>query len=133
MKKKAIICDLDGTLIQNPDWNGDYETFYQNITKGFPVEWCELLLNSLADKVKIIFLTARDDKCKSITEHQLNSWFDFSYILLMRITGDTREDYIIKQEHLSSLMEEYDILFCIDDNPKNCEMFSQYIPTLKVF
>ena len=132
MKKKAIICDLDGTLVQNPEWDGNFETFYANILAGFPVEWCELLLNSLADKVKIIFLTARDDKCKLQTEFQLNSWFDFPYLLYMRKKGDLREDYIIKQEYLEKLLEEYDILFCIDDNPKNCEMFSHYIPTLKV-
>lgn len=129
---RAIICDLDGTLVCNPFWDGSLEHFYANIFDGFTVEWCQILLESLAKHVKILFITARDEKCRHQTEHQLNTWFDFKYELYMRKSGDLRDDFVIKQEYLNILKDKYRILCCIDDNPKNCEMFSQYIPTLQV-
>lgn len=130
---RAVICDLDGTLVCNPDWNGDLEQFYANLNQGFPYEWCEVLLNSLSKSgIKIIFITARNEKCKNITKRQLNSWFDFSYLLYMRGRDDLREDYVIKEEYLLELKSKYDILFCLDDNPDNCRMFRRYIPTLMV-
>lgn len=133
MKNKAIICDLDGTLITNDCWNGEYETFYDHIKEGRPTRWCSTLLKCLSwQNIKIIFITARDQKCNSITRFQLDSWFDFPYELYMRKDGDLREDYIIKEEYLKEILNRFDILFCIDDNMKNCEMFKEYIPTLKI-
>jgi hypothetical protein len=120
-------------LVCNPDWNGDLEQFYANLNQGFPYEWCEVLLNSLSKSgIKIIYITARNEKCKNITKRQLNSWFDFSYLLYMRGRDDLREDYVIKEEYLLELKSKYDILFCLDDNPDNCRMFRRYIPTLMV-
>ena len=50
----------------------------------------------------------------------------------MRSAEDEREDYLIKQDFVDYLKNKYDILFCIDDNPKNCEMFAKTFPTLFV-
>ena len=36
------------------------------------------------------------------------------------------------KEIVDYLKNKYDILFCIDDNPKNCEMFAKTFPTLFV-
>ena len=133
MKTKAIICDLDGTLVCNPNWNGDFEQFYTILEEGYPIEWCKTLLESLAkNNIKIIFLTARDEKCREQTINQLNSWFDFDYELYMRKNKDTTIDYLMKEEFLKEILERYDVLFTIDDNPINCVMFKDYIPTLKV-
>lgn len=129
----AIICDLDGVLVCNPDWDGDLETFYNNIFTGFAVEWCVKLLECLAyQKIKIIFLTARDEKCKAHTRHQLESWFDFPFELYMRKSGDVRDDYIVKEDYVKELSELYNILFCMDDNLENCNMFKNYCPTMYV-
>ena len=132
--RKAIICDLDGTLITNPEWDGDLDKFYLNILDGFPNEWCVLLLKGFAKLgIKIIFITARNEKSRSQTVFQLNSWFDFNYELYMRGREDLREDYIIKEEYVKELLEKYDIILSIDDNPDNCIMFQNYFPTLQVF
>lgn len=120
----AVICDLDGTLIENPDWDGDLEKFYRNILDGFPIEWCEFLVNILAEKkIKILFITARDEKCRSMTIAQLNRWFDFPYELYMRKNGDLRPDFEVKRDYTIELKEKYNILFAIDDNVNNCIMF----------
>lgn len=130
----AIICDLDGTLVCNPSWDGDLESFYKNIFEGFTVGWCQAMLEGLANLgIRIIFITARDEKCRRQTEQQLNSWFDFKYDLYMRKHGDLRIDHEIKEEYLSEIMQKYHILCCIDDNLGNCEMFSKSIPTLHVY
>ena len=58
---KAIICDIDGVLIENNLWDGNLETFYANILEGVGNEWCIKLLESLVlNVVKIVFLTARN-------------------------------------------------------------------------
>lgn len=125
---QAVICDLDGTLIANPKYKygEDLETFYKNILEGYPLTWCKKLLESMvASGVVVIFLTARDQKCEKVTKQQLDSWFDFDYVLYMRKMGDLREDYLMKEEYLQEIKKDYDVLFCLDDNPLNCEMFDR--------
>lgn len=128
----AIICDLDGTLINNPNWNGNLEEFYEHILEGEPIEWCYKLIKCLAKEYKIIFITARDEKCRNKTEVQLDTLFPFEYMLYMRKPKDKRADYIIKEEYMQILKNKYNILFCIDDNMRNCIMFRNYIPSLLV-
>ncbi len=128
----AIICDLDGTLINNPNWNGNLEEFYDHILEGEPIEWCYKLIKCLAKEYKIIFITARDEKCRNKTEVQLDTLFPFEYMLYMRKSKDKRADYIIKEEYMQILKNRYNILFCIDDNMRNCIMFRNYIPSLLV-
>ena len=129
----AIICDIDGVLIENPLWDGNLETFYANILDGIGNEWCIKLLESLVlNGVKIVFLTARSERYRGHTKTQLDLWFGYPYELYMRGAEDEREDYLIKQDFVDYLKNKYDILFCIDDNPKNCEMFAKTFPTLFV-
>jgi len=130
MKSKAIIFDLDGTLVCNPSWDGDLESFYKNIFEGFTVEWCQTLIECL--QVRIIFITARSERCRRQTEQQLNMWFDKPYELYMRGKNDLRIDHEVKEDYLKEIMEKYQVLCCFDDNPENCKMFSKYIPTLQV-
>lgn len=127
MKDKAIICDLDGTLVANNKWDGTFETFYDTITECYPVDWCLNLLQGLhKQKVKIIFMTARGEHCKNITKIHLNSWLDFPYELYMRKQDDIREDHIVKRDYTEELLKKYDILLALDDNIKNCQMFRSY-------
>jgi hypothetical protein len=130
---KAIICDIDGVLIENPDWNGDLETFYKNILDGVGNEWCIYLLKGLVlQGIKILFVTARNERCRRQTKMQLDFWFGCRYELFMRGEDDIREDYLVKQDYIDEIKRKYDVLFCIDDNPKNCEMFFKEFPTLHV-
>ena len=132
-KKKAIICDLDETLIYNPIFYEDFEVFRKHVLDGIPNEWCVTMVNGFHKMgVEIIFLTARSEVCRLATEIQLDKIFSFDYILCMRDEYDLSSTVEMKEAHLKRLMRKYDILLCIDDDYENCEMFSQYIPTLKV-
>ena len=134
-RKKAIICDLDETLIYNPIFYEDFEVFRKHVLDGIPNEWCVTMVNGFHKMgVEIIFLTARDISCKLATMAQIKNIFgsDFSYKLCMRESNDFSSTVEMKEAHLKRLMRKYDILLCIDDDYENCEMFSQYIPTLKV-
>lgn len=130
--KKAIICDLDGTLVNNPNWNGELATFYDHILEGQTIGWCYELIKILAKHYKIIFLTARNEKCRDKTEIQLDNLFSFDYELYMRKPDDTRFDFLIKEEFVKMLQQKYEILFCLDDNMRNCIMFKKYIPALLI-
>ena len=125
IKKRAIIVDLDGTLVHNPDWDGTLDGFYQNITEGVPIYWCQDLVERYSKDTEIIFLTARSDAYRSITNCQLRTWFDIKYQLYMRDKDDLRADYEVKKDYIIELKKQYDILFCIDDNIGNCAMYRE--------
>ena len=133
MKSKAIICDIDGVVLQCP-YFVDIEEFYKNIEICTPIEWCVDLINGLHEKgYTILFLTARDSKCRGITKYQLEQCFKFPIHLYMRLNGDIRPDHVIKKEHMDILMMKYDICLALDDNVNNCNMFhSLGIPTVHV-
>jgi len=128
----AAIFDLDDTLIYNPVFI-DLDYFYDHVLDGIPIPWCMDLIESLHKSgMKIIFITARDEKCRHHTTFQLSNWFGFPYELYMRRRDDLRDDYIIKEEYLLELMERYNIVLAVDDNLRNCEMYRKYVPTLHV-
>lgn len=129
----SIICDIDGVILETPRWY-EMDDFYQNLDQCVPNDWAVSLINGLHNQhIKIIFLTARDEKCRSYTKYQLEQLFDFNIHLYMRTRGDEREDYIVKAEHVERLLKRENILFAIDDNYQNCLMFNQYkIPAFHV-
>lgn len=132
-KHRAIIVDIDGVILQCPYWQ-DMEDFYKNLDQCVAVDWAVYLVNYIQQQgIKIIFLTARDEKCKIQTNIQLRQLFDFKYDLYMRKRGDLRIDWEIKQDYLKEIQEKYNVLFSIDDNASNCEMYRRNnIPSLQV-
>ena len=81
--------------------------------------------NPKLNSVKIVFVTARDEKCRAYTLYQLKQLFDFPIELYMRGRGDLRPDPDVKREYIIDLKEKYNILLCIDDNPDNCKMYNE--------
>lgn len=138
MKRKAIVCDLDNTLLDTQfildeihelgleggeKWayfdkhcNSDRvkvieitKIFYTTIRYGINDLWC-------------IISTARNEKCSDATLKKLvreKIVFDRSY---WRKDGDLRPAYEVKREHLLKIMEEFDVVAFIDDDLQNCEM-----------
>ena len=133
MKKNSVICDIDGVIMEMPEWY-NLEDFYQNLESCTPIDWMIYLIKGLRKQgLKIIFLTARDSKCRSYTLYQLKQLFDFPIHLYMRNRGDLRPDPEIKKEYMLELMKNNNILFCIDDNIDNCNMYNELgIPALHV-
>lgn len=126
MKTKAFVCDIDGVILTLSKWY-TIEEFYENIMYCYPIDWAVHLVKGLQKGgIKPLFLTARDSRYKGITEHQLKQCFDFPIHLDMRLHGDLREDFEIKRDYIEQYLKEYEILFCIDDNKKNCEMYKTF-------
>ena len=124
-KTNAIICDIDGVVLEMPYWH-DLEDFYQNLDRCTPVDWAVKLVNGLHKQgIVILFVTARNQKCYYYTKYQLEQCFDFPIHLYMRGIMDLRDDPDMKRDYVLELKEKYNILFCIDDNPRNCEMYRE--------
>ena len=124
-KRNSIICDIDGVILEMPRWY-DLEEFYKNLELCTPIDWAVHLVKGLYQQgIKIVFVTARDSKCRYYTLYQLKQLFDFPIELYMRGRGDLRPDPEVKREYMVDLIEKYNILFCIDDNHDNCEMYRE--------
>ena len=133
MKRKAVICDIDGVIL-TCTYYADMEEFYQNILECYPIDPMVSVIKGFhQDGYEIIFLTARNVKCRGVTTYQLQKCFDFPIKLYMRGRDDIREDWIMKQECVQMLSNEYEFVLALDDNPRNCQMFiDNKIPTIQV-
>lgn len=140
MKQKAIIVDIDGTLTRDPLLIDDKsregrDVFYQKIDNYLRVK-LELIKPIVylvqyfkAFNIEPIFLTAREDKyeirlntlkfLKSKVITQANN-----KNLFMRAENDLRPNYEVKEQILKEkILPYYDVLFALDDEDNNVEMF----------
>lgn len=124
MKKKAIICDLDGTLsnaehrkhfVQAKKWDAFYEALDQDPMN----QWCYDLIWAMRQmfRTEIIFVSGRPEKYREKTFAWMDRQRVFNdRILFMRKDGDYRQDAIIKTEIYKAHIEpHYEVKFCIDD------------------
>jgi predicted secreted acid phosphatase len=137
MREKAIIVDIDGTIANNShrvrfvdgsqvkDWDQ-----FNALSANDPVnEWCRDMVYGLHDQgYKIVFLTARNGskETREMTERWLkaNIRQDIPYVLYMREVGDTRTDFISKEEiYLVQIAPYYDVVMAIDDKRFVCDMW----------
>jgi FMN phosphatase YigB (HAD superfamily) len=137
MAQKAVIIDLDGTLVNSPrptapikdnseiDWNAWIES-----AKFSPAnEWCKEIVMAMAlQGYAIIFLTARDggENSRKITENWITMHMPVMHKLYMRHEHDRRPDYEMKRDvFLNEIAPYYDVLFAIDDKQANVDLFRE--------
>ena len=130
--KKAIICDLDGTLAlkhEDRDWYDSSTCALDNINE--PVQ---LVLN-MAQKYNlgnvefdIIFVSGRQEKDREPTQEFLEKYGFDECPLFMRTTDDFRNDTIIKKElYEENVKGNYEILFVLDDrNSEKCPVVDMW-------
>lgn len=147
-KPKAIICDIDGCVI---DTSRIYEEIAEKgITGADKFAYFEEYANDPAKALinqqlvdileflrmqgyKIIFSTARSKAIKIGTITRLRSCMLYSDIY-MRDLDDLRPAAEVKADHLKQIKEFYDVHIAIDDEDDNLKMFSQNnILAMKVF
>lgn len=118
-KDDAIIVDLDGTLAINT--GRDYYDYSRVIEDEVNERVYALFHYS---REKIIIVSGRDDVCMDKTKQWLNN-NDIHYDeVFMRKTGDTRKDWIVKQEiYDKHIKDKYHVLYAIDDRPQVCRMW----------
>ena len=130
-KKKAIICDLDGTLadasrrlhylkLRKKDW----KNFFLEAKDDSVNEWCnDLMLAMHKQDYKILFVTGRPEDQAAATIEWMTRHTHFTpelnLDLFMRPRGDRREDTIVKEEIYKAHIEPiYKVAFAIDDRPR---------------
>jgi len=152
MKKRAIICDIDGVLldtkhifenIEKYELTGDDKWDYFNRhANDYDVEIDSRIvemLDALSKDYKIVFMTARSFEIHKQTRAKiaqaigLYSGSIFDYEIIMRRIDDFRASDEVKEGMLKYIQKLYDVVFAIDDESPNCEMFKQNgILTLQV-
>lgn len=143
IKKKAIIIDLDGTLVNNAkrvqgvdgSQTADWDAF-NALSRFEPVnKWCVEIVERFQNDHTIVFLTARSGSAyvKKITEMWLDENMPATpYVLIMRHEDDRSQDFIFKEDAYKKQIEPfYDVLFAVDDKMVIAELWRKLrIPAL---
>lgn len=147
--RRAIICDIDQCLLDSlqpimlkerglatglPEKEA-WDLFYNNLHLCKRNEWCFELLEQFTkhNNVTVLFITGREERARKHTEAYFNFKHKFEYKMYMRKNGCLEPDAKVKHEILQDLVNEYEILFAIDDREPNCQVYRSFgITTLKV-
>lgn len=114
----AILVDVDGTVAEmcnrSPyDWG--------KVGGDSPIEEVLEIINLLGHSHQIIFMSGRDEACRTETSDWLDKHvnLEHDYLLYMRAHGDMRKDSIVKlelfQKHVAS---SYNVKMVFDDRPQ---------------
>lgn len=135
-EKGYVLCDIDGTIAdtthrlhylegEKRDWKGFF-----SMMKWDPLRvQTYRILNDLHDKgYKIIFVSARPEDYREVTEWWLKNQVPLPYMtLIMRKSGDKRDDDVIKAEILQTYFPDKSVIHCvIDDRPRVIRMWKSH-------
>jgi hypothetical protein len=132
---KAIIVDLDGTLALHVTPEGDllrghYE--YEKVGDDLPNEPILNIVRELLypdgpfgwSHYSLIAVSGREDSCRDQTDRWLCDQGVYPDALLMRTTGDRRDDSVVKQELYEAHIEgKFDVWFVLDDRDRVVKMW----------
>lgn len=119
----AIICDIDGTLAHMVN-RGPYDT--SKYLDDEPDELVPLALRHLAKlyDADSIIVSGRSVEFESDTKAWLAKHGVSYDLLLMRPAGDTRKDYIVKQElYEEHIKGKYNVRLILDDRNQVVDMW----------
>jgi hypothetical protein len=123
--KKAIICDLDGTLA-HIDHRDPYDasTCEEDLLNEPVANILTVYSEQKEFEIAILLVSGREDKYRPQTERWLRKHGIAYEALLMRRTGDFRKDTLIKKElYESHIADRYTILFVLDDRDQVVAMW----------
>lgn len=124
--KNIVVCDIDGTVAdcehrksylekEPKDWKG----FFSKMSIDTPrIEvYNEAMETALANDAELIFVSARPEDYREVTEAWLK-FYGMDYLhLIMRKSGDKRPDVDVKQQILDKYLSHYNIVKVFDDRP----------------
>lgn len=126
----AIICDLDGTvsLFNVTRKDGSIEVRHPGAPVRNPYDASQAdndMVNEPVMEVlermsnagyQVIFCSGREDRYRPQTESFLNKHATFPYQLIMRQSGDSRKDSVLKEElYQNNIAGRYNVFFVMDD------------------
>ena len=123
-KPKAIIVDLDGTIIEwemKPDW------CTHTADKDKPIaDTCKLLqaINDNTMAIRIVILTARPECCRNEVIEFLDNNEIYVDEIVMSADSDTRHAVFFKSDEIDKLKEKYEIICALEDDTKNTQMMT---------
>lgn len=131
---KAIICDLDGTLcniyhrqhyVQSKKKN--WQAFYKGLGDDLVHEFCYDILQMYKERgFAILLVTGRPEEYKPQTKKWLEDHQVKYDVLLMRKTGDSRKDFVVKKELYEKFIQgKYDVFFVLEDREQVVKMWRE--------
>lgn len=133
--KGLVLCDLDGTLFdithrlkyakgEEKDWDKFFDAIPYDIVREDTVA---MIRKYIADGHKIIFVSARPERCKIASMMKIHQAFGDTRVyetLIMRRDSDKRDDVEVKQQMYDTYFKgKYPIEAVIDDRPKVIRMW----------
>ncbi len=134
-KPSAIICDLDGTLcdithrrhhVRKTDGSKkNWVAFMEGIKDDKVNNWCASILFRMRENREIVLCSGRSEHEREKTELWLKMHgFDYYANLFMRMGGDSRQDYLVKEILLDfEILTRYTPYFMIDDRQQVVDMW----------
>ena len=126
MKKKAIICDLDGTLaLLNGRDPFDPSTAHNDLLNEPVANIIKVYNNQTLFAIDLFLITGRYDMYRPQTIKWLEKHGITHYkALYMRNTGDNRKDTVVKRElYEKYIKNDYDVLFVLEDRDQVVHMW----------
>lgn len=124
-KPLALICDLDGTIAIH-DGRSPY-AYHKCMTDKLNEVVANIVRLHAANGFTILYVSGRDDSCLFLTKSWLiDNKMPMSepHRLLMRKTGDKRQDTLVKREIFDHcIRENYNVRFVLDDRNQVVRMW----------
>jgi hypothetical protein len=119
-KKLAIWCDLDYTFCIP----GRYDLFDASncLEADKPNDFVIQILMRFRGTCRILFVTGRPEQYREVTGKQIETYFGYGWHLFMRQNDDWRSSVDYKRQQLHELENNFEFLFCLDDDEEVCKM-----------
>lgn len=123
---KAFLIDIDGTIASHEGVRDPYDTSKYSLDNVNPI--VRTVVYALVGRGYYpIFCSGRSDDFRAITAawiHSHTNLYDFG--LVMRPSGDTRSDDVVKYELFDRYIREaYDVLLVLDDRDRVVDMWRE--------
>lgn len=122
-KPKAVLVDVDGTLMHMNGKRGPFEWHKVHLDDHDEVI-CQLAYDLHGRGYKIVIMSGRDESCRDLTAKSLDAaavWVDEMF---MRPEKDMRPDNIVKAELFDKYVRDnFDVKFVLDDRNQVVDMW----------
>lgn len=126
-ENEMVICDIDGTIadcshrMKYIDGKvKDWDKFFSEVGKDSTInDVIRIIRKYNSEGKRIILVTGRNEDCRKQTTEWLHKNNIPFFALLMRTSGDRKEDYVVKCNILESYFKDHNkIIKIIDDRPQ---------------
>lgn len=122
-KPRAFLIDIDGTVaLKGNRGIHDYDKVSVDLPNAGVVR---LVRAAMSGGLGIpLFVSGRPDSCAPDTRSWLNKHVTFLGRLIMRPTGDRRDDFIVKRELFDKyIRHDYNVIVALDDRQQVVDMY----------